>query len=278
MRSANQIVRELTVFSKLLNARLQVARTQRLKAKDIARAAGIDESTLSLLRTGVRRPSKDVAERLARALNIDPVRLDKDLQEFLTSAGFAPESTNPGSKPEIILLYDRRTLLDIEARVAKGQDVWVFCRGLLETSFLDFYHTVRENLRKGVTYTYFLHPENDVDFIKLKRMLERDQMRLKDVRCSGILVPEAAFQFRDPAFFECVYNAGDKKHLRVFRTSLETQGEHRYREISGAEALEFVDYLKQMKGFVEANRSRIEPPVSVEIWLKKNSKIDLMRG
>src|SRR5258708_4427408 len=260
------MMREPSNFSKVLNSRLHLARSRRLNAKDIAKAAGIDESTLSLLRTGDRRPSKDVAERLARALNIDHAKLDRDIQEVLTAAGYVPESQSPGSKPEIILLYDRKTLLSIERSVSEGQSVWVFCRGLLETSFLDFYETVRENLKKGVAYTYFLHPENDVDFVKLKRMLDRDRMRFKDIRCSGIAVPEAAFQFRDLGFFECVYSPEDKKRLRVFRTSLETEGEHLYREISEPESLEFVDYLRQMKDIAEAGRTRSEPPVCVEIW------------
>jgi transcriptional regulator with XRE-family HTH domain len=268
-------VLEASSFSKLLNGRLQLARLQHLKAKDIAGRAGIDESTLSLIRKGDRRPSKRVAERLARALNADESKLDKEIQEFLTSAGYAPEAKSPGSKPEIILLYDKKTLLDIEKEVTKGQSIWVFCRGLLETSFLDFYETVRQNLGKGVAYTYFLHRENDVDFIKLKRMLERDNLRFKNLRCSGILLPDAAFQFRDPGFFECAYNAEDRKDVRVFRTSLETEGAHRYREVSGQEAVEFVDYLEQMKSIAETSRSRSEPPVPVGAWLKKNSGIDL---
>ena len=255
--------------------RLRAAQDQRLKAKDIARKARINESTLSLLRKGNRRPSMQVAERLARALNSDKASLDKEMQEFVTSAGYAPISKKPGSKPEIILLYDRKTLLAIEKTVAKGHSVWIFCRGLLETSFLDFYETVRDNLKKGVSYTYFLHRENDVDFVKLKRMLERDHLRFENLCCSGILVPDAAFQFKDPSFFQCVYSVESNGNCRVFRTSLETEGEHRYREITGPEAAQFVEYLKEMKKIAETNGSRKETPVKVEVWLKQYSSIDL---
>lgn len=47
-----------------------------LKPADLARLTGISESTISQYRSGYSKPKRDRMERLARALNVNPMWLD----------------------------------------------------------------------------------------------------------------------------------------------------------------------------------------------------------
>src|SRR5437763_4911725 len=112
----------------------------------------------------------------------------------------------------------------------KGQQVWVFSPGLIETFQKRFFNVVCTNLEKGVAYTYFFHHSNDLHWGIFHKQLRENHVSFKLEHLKGFVLPDESFRTKDPNLFECIYDAGSEESFRVFRTSREVQDEHMYRE------------------------------------------------
>lgn len=76
-------------FGRTLKALREASHTRNrlfLSQARLAEVAGLDHSTISRLESGARRPSRDVIERLAMALDLT----DEERERLSWSAGFVP--------------------------------------------------------------------------------------------------------------------------------------------------------------------------------------------
>jgi transcriptional regulator with XRE-family HTH domain len=251
---------ELVGVGDLISARLK---ERGLQANEVARRANIHETTLSAVRKGRRKVSRKMAESIAKALSESPQEEERDVNEFLVAAGFAPRKLSK-SRPVVIELLNQQALLDIEMSMQAGQHVWIFSRGLIETFQESFFSVVCKNLSKGVSYTYFFHYSNALDWVKLLDKLRAYSLPSGLLR--GFVLPDESFRSKDVNLFECIYDAESKELFRVFRTSREVKGEYLYREENRQEAIEIRDYLTEIK---QAATGNDETPCAVESHLKK---------
>ena len=269
----NMALIENSLFASLLNTHISQSG---LQAKEIAARVGISDRTLSMIRHGSRRASQELAEKLARALapgsNAEGV-----VGEFRLAALSAPQGTEGKVRHIVTELRTIEGLLDKESAISDCQEVWVFCRTLLETYEPKFYRAVLSNLLKGVRYTYFLHRDNAVDAIKLADHLKNDGFD-KPNSCSAIVAPNESFHLKDPNFFQAVYDAASTE-CSSFKTVRYSEGDYCYLEVHPEEAADFRDHLKALKQQAEQNaedyaqdQAHREPklPIPADIYLRRS--------
>jgi len=239
-----------------------------LKANEIAKRANIHETTFSAIRTGRRRPSREIAEAIAKALTENPEEEEQEVNHFLVAAGFVP-SMFAKKRAVVIELLTQEALLEEESKMERGQQVWVFCPGLIEIFQKKFFNVVCRNLGKGVSYTYFIHRNNHLHWGMLHNQLQQNKVLSKPEQLNGFVLSEESFRSEDLNFFECIYRAESDQLFRVFRTSREIQDDYMYREEKRQDAVEMRNYLKRMK---EVAKDKQDPPCTIENYWKTFGK------
>jgi transcriptional regulator with XRE-family HTH domain len=263
---------ENSLFASLLNGYIIQSGIQ---AKEIAARVGISDRTLSMIRHGSRRASQELAEKLARALAPE-ANAEKVVGEFRLAALSAPQGTEGKVRHIVTELRTIEGLLDVEDTMQSGQQVWVFCRTLLETYEPKFYRVVLKNLGKGVHYTYFLHPDNAVDSIKLADHLKNDGCLMEHF-CNAIIAPKEAFHLKDPNFFQAVYDA-EKPDCFSYKTVRDSEGDYCYLGVHPDEAADFRDHLSALKRQADENNDCEQSaaaagpklPISADRYLRRS--------
>lgn len=148
------------LFSRLLEDK--VKQSGRLH-QSLAAEAGTTDRTLSMLINGSRRPSAELAKRLAEVLGSG----DKLVNEFLTAAGFCTDT----GRFAILQLMSIHGLAERELAIVSGE-VWIFCYGIVELSEVVFWRTLVANLKKKIHYHFFLNESNALDWLQLQERLK----------------------------------------------------------------------------------------------------------
>jgi len=228
-------------LAELIDARiLELRRQGSITAKEIAKRAGIKETTLSMIRKGNRGVSHDVAINIAAALELDPNRF----QQVVTAAGYAPVSLDSSLRPIINNLHTQEGLWEIARRLPSETLIWTFGLGILETIDDSFFAVFRENYSREVRYNFFISQRNALDFIKLRDSLQLDGVEMSLERCNAVILPDESFHHRDRRLFKCLFRLpGGVK--RGFAATHEVEGEYLYRELLSGDIDDLEVYLDQ---------------------------------
>lgn len=190
------------LFSQLLDE--QIERIGRL-AKEIAEQAGIAERTLSMLRHGTRRPSAETAQKLAKVLGADPA-------EFLLAAGFVPQSS-AGRRSQFVEVLTLEDLVQEETRVPPQGAVWVISFALAELVHRELYQAVLENLKKKVSYVFFLSERNALNFLLLSDRLAHEGLPAETAKVECIILPDFSYPVRKPERLYTLLSVGEPTKL-----------------------------------------------------------------
>ena len=229
-------------LAELIDSRiLELRRQGSITAKEIAKRAGIKETSLSMIRKGNRGVSQDVAIKIAAALQLDPNRF----QQVVTAAGYAPVSLDSSLKPIINHLLTQEGFWEITKRFPSETIVWTFGLGIPETIDDSFLAVFRANYARGLRYVFFISQRNALDFAKLRDNLQLDGVEVSLERCNAIILPDESFHHRDGRLFKCLFTAPGGVR-RGFAATNEVEGEYLYRELLAGDTDDLEAYLEQL--------------------------------